>query len=170
MSSPAALDVHYFPVLCLFLFQKIAIHRRLHEGLNVQMTTPIIVVGMNRSGTKWVSNILCNHEDVIGVQSERHFGILETNMFGTMQDKFDLSSPEDYVGFLEMWSKTEFFRRTDIDKQMFYELAPRPRCDRLSLSLVFHRSIQSSSEESAPGRQFSSVATRCLGRILAAAS
>lgn len=91
------------------------------------MITPIIVVGMNRSGTKWVSNILCSHEDVIGVQSERHCGILETNMFGAMQDKFNLSGPEDYVGFLELWAKTEFFRRTDIDKHMFYELTPRPR-------------------------------------------
>lgn len=91
------------------------------------MATPIIVIGMNRSGTKWLSNLICSHQDVIGVQSRRHFGILETNMFGPMQEKFNLSSPDDYVGFLEMWANTEFFRRTGIDKQVFYELNPRPR-------------------------------------------
>lgn len=91
------------------------------------MIRPIVVVGVNRSGTKWVSNIICSHEDVIGVQSRRAGGILETNMLGAMQDKFDLSFPADYVGLIEMWSQTEFFRRAGIDKQMFYELAPRPR-------------------------------------------
>jgi hypothetical protein len=91
------------------------------------MVTPIILVGMNRSGTKWVSNILCSHDDVIGVQSERARGILETNMFGAMQDKFDLGYPDDYIALVELWAKSEFFKRTNIDKKMFYKLCPRPR-------------------------------------------
>ena len=89
--------------------------------------TPIILIGMNRSGTKWVSNILCSHEEVIGAQSERSTGSLETNMFGAMQDRFDLSDPVEYVGFLELWAKTELFRRTNVAKEMFYKLSPRPR-------------------------------------------
>lgn len=91
------------------------------------MITPIILIGMNRSGTKWASNILCTHEEVIGVQSDSHGGILETNLFGAMQDKFDLSNPDEYVGFLEMWAKTDFFGITGVDKNMFYRLNPRPR-------------------------------------------
>ncbi|MGH8195774.1 MAG: sulfotransferase [Woeseiaceae bacterium] len=93
----------------------------------MQEITPIIVIGMNRTGTKWLSNTLCKHENVIGAQSERGRGILETNMFGAMQDKFDLSFPDEYVGFLEMWSMTELFRQTKVDKEMFYKLQPRPR-------------------------------------------
>ena len=88
---------------------------------------PIIVVGMNRSGTKWVSNILCNHDSVIGVRSHRARGIIETNMFGLMQQRFDLSSPDDYIGFIELWASTEFFQTTGVDKQFFYQLNPRPR-------------------------------------------
>lgn len=91
------------------------------------MIRPIILIGMNRSGTKWVSNIICSHDDVIGVQSPRANGIIETNMFGAMQDKFDPGHPDDYIGLVELWSLTEFFRRTGIEKDMFYELAPRPR-------------------------------------------
>lgn len=91
------------------------------------MIRPIIVVGMNRSGTKWVSNIICSHDEVVGVQSRRTGGILETNMLGTMQEKFDLSYPDDYVGLIELWSRTEFFRRAGIEREMFYRLSPRPR-------------------------------------------
>lgn len=92
----------------------------------MEKATPILVIGMNRSGTKWLSNILCNHPDVIGVQSERARGILETNMFGTMQTKFDLSSPDDYVGFLKLWSFSDFFRITGADEDRFLNLNPRP--------------------------------------------
>ena len=93
----------------------------------MQAITPIVIIGMNRSGTKWVSNILCSHEEVIGAQSERSTGILETNMFGAMQDRFDLSDPDEYVGFLELWAQTELFRRTNVAKEVFYKLSPRPR-------------------------------------------
>lgn len=93
----------------------------------MQEITPIIVVGMNRTGTKWVSNILCNHQDVIGAQTDRSRGILESNMFGVMQDKFDLSSPDEYVGLLELWSVTEIFKCANGNKEAFYNLNPRPR-------------------------------------------
>lgn len=93
----------------------------------MEKATPILVIGMNRSGTKWLSNILCNHPDVIGVQSERARGILETDMFDTMQTKFDLSSPDDYVGFLKLWSYSDFFRITGADEDKFLNLNPRPK-------------------------------------------
>lgn len=32
---------------------------------------PIILIGMNRSGTKWLSNMLSNHLHVISLQNER---------------------------------------------------------------------------------------------------
>lgn len=89
--------------------------------------TPIIVIGMNRSGTKWLSNILCNHPEVAGVQSERFTGIVETNIFETLPRKFgDLSRPDDYVAFVEFWALTEFFQIASVHKEMFYRLNPRP--------------------------------------------
>lgn len=88
---------------------------------------PIIIIGMNRSGTKWLSNILCNHHDVIGVQSERAKGILESDILrGYIESKFDLRYPDDYVAFIELWSSTEFFKKANADKEKFYRLRPRP--------------------------------------------
>jgi len=89
--------------------------------------TPIIVVGMNRSGTKWLSNILCNHSLVTGVQSKRHCGILETNFFGEI-DRFvgDLADVQNYVALVEFWSKTDFFKAMELEKDELYRFKPRP--------------------------------------------
>jgi hypothetical protein len=43
-----------------------------------------------------------------------------------MQAKFDLRSADDYVGFIEVWSRTEFFRRLGEDVAFLYGLNPRP--------------------------------------------
>jgi len=103
-----------------------------HDGLRPSVT-PILVVGLNRSGTKWMSNILCNHSAVAGIQSDRSNGVLETNMFHRMQCKFDLRSADDYVGFIELWSRTEFFRQSGENIDFLYNLKPRP----LSFIILF---------------------------------
>jgi len=88
---------------------------------------PIFVIGMNRTGTKWMSNLIANHPEVIAVQHERHTGILETNVFDAWPRKFpDLSLPDEYVGFIELWSRTDFFRITGTDKKILYDRSPRP--------------------------------------------
>lgn len=88
---------------------------------------PILVVGHIRSGTKWLSNLLCNHPQIAGVQSERTGGIVETNMFHRMQTKFDLRAADDYVGFTELWRHTEFVRASGLDVSFLYDLDPRPQ-------------------------------------------
>ena len=90
------------------------------------LMTPILVIGINRSGSKWLSNLLCNHPDVAGVQNERGGGIMESNMFGPLRSKFDLKYPDDYIALVEVWSRTRFFEITQVDKQVFYCLQPRP--------------------------------------------
>ncbi len=89
---------------------------------------PIIVVGRNRSGTKWLSNILCNHSKIVGVQSDHGGGIQETNMFGSLTRKFpDLTYVSDYIGLIELWSATDFFKIAKGDKVIFYQMRPRPK-------------------------------------------
>ena len=88
--------------------------------------TPVLVVGMNRSGTKWLSNLLCNHSMLAGVQSERHTGIVETNMFSIMDEKFDFSSPQDRHVMIDLWTRTDFFRRTSVQRHVLLE-APEPK-------------------------------------------
>ena len=90
--------------------------------------SPILVVGMNRSGTKWLSNILCNHPDVFGAQLERHTGTLETNLFGKMQDLLgDLESVEHFIAFVELWAQTDFFKATGIEREFLYTRSERAR-------------------------------------------
>jgi hypothetical protein len=84
-------------------------------------------VGKNRSGTKWLTNILAAHPEVAGVQTPRHTGVLETNLFSHMPDVFgDLARTENYVAFIETWAQTDFFRASGVDRQVFYALKPRP--------------------------------------------
>ena len=104
--------------------QQLAAHESEADGNPI---TPIIVIGMNRSGTKWLSNILCNHSLVTGVQSERHCGILETNFFGEIE-RFvgNLADVQNYVALVEFWSQTDFFKATKLAKEELYQFKPRP--------------------------------------------
>lgn len=88
---------------------------------------PIIVVGANRSGTKWLSNILCNHSQIVGMQSQRARGILETNEFHRLRTKFDIRFADDYIGLLQIWQRTEFFQLTGESLEYLYQLSPRPK-------------------------------------------
>jgi hypothetical protein len=89
--------------------------------------TPIIVVGMNRSGTKWLSNILCNNQDVICVQSKKACGVLESVILsGVMESKFDLSFPEEFAASMELLFKSNYFKIAQAEKEMFYKMNPRP--------------------------------------------
>ncbi len=87
----------------------------------------IILIGQNRSGTKWLSNILSNHDDIISVRYERGGGIQETNMFDMFPMAFgDLSYTDNYIALIECWSNTDFFKIAKADKELFYRLQPRP--------------------------------------------
>lgn len=97
------------------------------DGSSPTAATPILVVGMNRSGTKWLSNILCNHSSVFGALADRHTGIIETNLFGKMQNLLgEIDRIEHFVAFVEMWTQTDFFSATGIEKEFVYRAAHRP--------------------------------------------
>jgi hypothetical protein len=96
-------------------------------GATAFAPAPIIVVGVHRTGTKWLSNMLSRHSSIVSVQSESFGGILETDMFHRMSGKFDLNYPDDFIGAIELWSETEFFKLTGVSKEIFYQCDPRPR-------------------------------------------
>lgn len=81
----------------------------------MKLPRPILVFGMNRTGTKWLCNMLAQHPAVCCVQRERFGGILETNMFHHYQQKFRLSYDDDFVAFLHLWRNTDFVECTEID-------------------------------------------------------
>ncbi|MBD3157171.1 MAG: hypothetical protein GF309_00150, partial [Candidatus Lokiarchaeota archaeon] len=90
---------------------------------------PIFVVGINRSGTKYLTNFFCNHSQVFGMQRDRKRsgGAMESNMLGGLRSIFrDLSRFDDYAGLVELWSSTDFFKLSGVDKELFYRVDPRP--------------------------------------------
>ncbi len=90
------------------------------------MAKPVFIIGRDRSGTKWLSNIIAAHKEVACVQHEEHSGILEASdvlvsspvLFGNML------VPENFIAFIECFSETDFFRLTGLNKKIFYESKP----------------------------------------------
>jgi len=90
------------------------------------MIKPIFVVGNNRSGTKFTSNLILNNQSVSGVQNEYHRGILETNVFNNAPKVFGpLSERENYIAFVESFAATDFFKTTNLNKEILYQKRTR---------------------------------------------
>lgn len=94
--------------------------------------TPVIVVGMNRSGTRWFSTLLCKHPALSGIRAitTKNPGALaqETNMFSIFPRMYgDITDLEKYVALVEQWSTTLFFSFMQVEKEELYDLRPRPR-------------------------------------------
>jgi len=74
------------------------------------MARPIFVLGRNRSGTKWLTNLIANHPDVYCVQSESHGGVIETNLFDRADTSFgNPAIAENYIAFMAWFEQTDFF-------------------------------------------------------------
>ncbi|WP_370390445.1 sulfotransferase [uncultured Winogradskyella sp.] len=87
------------------------------------MNRPIIVLGKERSGTKWLTNLIANHPEIACVQSPQHKGILETNMFDKMEAAFgDLKYKENRMAFEYVFVQTAFFKITGLDSEWFCNL------------------------------------------------
>jgi hypothetical protein len=90
------------------------------------MIQPVFVIGKNRSGTKWVSNIIASNSNVACIQRPGASGVLETNMLYNMPRVFgDLSVDDNYIAFARCFSATNFFKILDVEEGFLYE----NRCD-----------------------------------------
>lgn len=86
------------------------------------MAKPIFILGVHRSGTTWVANILCAHSKIAGIQAERHFGIHESAFFCIVKDRYgDIKKDEYYIEFLENFSNSDYFILSGLDKNYFYK-------------------------------------------------
>jgi hypothetical protein len=87
------------------------------------MAKPIFVIGNNRSGTKWISNLLLGHPDIAGIQSPNHKGILETGLLTAFPEIFgSLTNSDSRIGCIECFAATDYFRLTGFDKDVLYRL------------------------------------------------
>jgi len=89
------------------------------------MAKPIFVLGVHRSGTTWVANILCSHSKIAGIQAERHYGIHESAFFCIVKDRFgDIRNDENFIEFIEAFSSSDYFILSNLDKNYFYKNRP----------------------------------------------
>lgn len=87
------------------------------------MPTPIFVLGVQRSGTTWLANLLCQHSQLAGVQHERHYGIHESSYFRYIDGRFgDLRHPSNFVELVEVLSASDYFTLAQADRAYLYTL------------------------------------------------
>lgn len=70
----------------------------------------IFVIGRDRSGTKWLSNLLANHNGISAVQREGAGGILESNVLRNYDKIFDLTNREDRSAFEILFKQDNFYK------------------------------------------------------------
>lgn len=87
--------------------------------------TPIFVVGSNRSGTTFISNILASSQLIAAVQHEEHFGIHESSYFNHIYGRYgDINRWSHYVEFIEATINSDYFRLTGVTRKELYSLYP----------------------------------------------
>ena len=87
--------------------------------------TPIFVVGSNRSGTTYISNILASSNLITAVQHEEHFGIHESSYFNHIYGRYgDIKNWSHYVEFIEATINSDYFRLTGVTREELYGLYP----------------------------------------------
>ncbi|NLH17884.1 MAG: sulfotransferase [Phycisphaerae bacterium] len=90
------------------------------------MANPIFVIGNNRSGTHWLSNILLNHPDIAGVQHENHGGIIETEILMAFPKIFGLlDNLNSRIALIECFAATDFARVAGLTKEKLYSFSAK---------------------------------------------
>ncbi len=86
--------------------------------------TPIFVLGLDRNGTTWIQNMLCSHPAIAGAQHKAHWGIHESNICRHLLYWGDFNNNKQFIRFLELYSKGDYFRLAKADKEYFYRNRP----------------------------------------------
>lgn len=74
------------------------------------MAKPIFILGRPRSGTTWLSNILCGNDKIVGVQDKRHFGICESYFFSKIANMIKkIEDKGDYQTFLQIFTNSDYY-------------------------------------------------------------
>lgn len=83
----------------------------------------ILVVGRERSGTKYVSNLIASNFDVSAIQSEMHDGIIECNLLHAYPKAFGQQPiKENKLAALHTLSNEYFFKYSSVSKDELFSI------------------------------------------------
>lgn len=87
--------------------------------------TPVFVLGLQRSGTTWLANILANHPQVVAVQSADHFGVHESIFFSHFARAYgDLRQERDFRRFAEDFTNSDYYLLTGLEPEWLVRRRP----------------------------------------------
>jgi hypothetical protein len=88
--------------------------------------TPVFVLGLERSGTTWLANILANHPRTVAVQSEDHFGVHESIFFSHFARAYgDLAEDSNFRAFARDFTTSDYYLLTGLPPDWLLERRPR---------------------------------------------
>jgi hypothetical protein len=92
----------------------------------VPSPVPIFVLGLQRSGTTWVANMLGAHSQVACVESEDHHGVHESVFFSHFARAYgDLGDDGNFHRFATDFAASDYYVLTGIEEGWLWRRRPR---------------------------------------------
>lgn len=95
-------------------------------ALATSRPTPVFVLGVQRSGTTWVANILAQHSRITAVQAEDHFGIHESIFFSHFALAYgDLDKEDNFQHFATDFTTSDYYLLSGLKSDWLTRARPR---------------------------------------------
>jgi len=91
-----------------------------------QDVRPLFVLGIHRSGTTWLANMLAGHSQIRAVEDEVHQGVHESIFFSHFARAFgDLSDDANFERFADAFVMSDYYLITELEPAWLYDRRPR---------------------------------------------
>lgn len=111
-------------------------------GSEATVGAPLFVLGLQRSGTTWLANLLAGHSRVVAVEADDHFGVHESIFFSHFEPFYgDLTDVERRRRFVDDFAASDYFVLSGIDEEWLRNLQPESyaQCFRALMEEVARR-------------------------------
>lgn len=90
--------------------------------------TPVFVLGLQRTGTTWMGNLLCTHADIAGISAEDHRGIHESIYFSHFAVVFeDLNDEETRQRYVDYFTASDYYILSELPAQWLSDTLEKTR-------------------------------------------
>jgi len=113
---------------------------------------PIFCLGLQRSGTTWLANMISNHPKVACVESKDHNGIHESIFFSHFAKEYgDLADSDNFQRFEKDFTASDYYLLTNLEKDWLRKKRPTSYAEAFSLimnEIAFHHGADAWVEKS----------------------